>query len=67
MPIWEAPEKMRDRIFRPLVLFLIGDVIQLFYTICDGSKAVGNSLLNDFLTIKNACVKFGRNQETHIF
>lgn len=65
MYIWEVPEKMGDWIFRPLVLFLVDNVIQPFYNIDSGSKAFGNSLLNGFLAVKSICMKFGTRK--HIF
>lgn len=36
MYMWEVAEKMWDRIFRPLVSFLVGDIIQFSYTVCNG-------------------------------
>lgn len=59
MYTWEVPEKMGDWIFRPLVLFLVGDVIQPFDTTGSGSKALGHFLLDGFLAIKSICMKFG--------
>lgn len=58
---------MRDWIFRPLVLFLVGDVIQPFYTMGSGSKALGNFLLDGFLAIKSTCIKFGTRKYIFLY
>jgi hypothetical protein len=43
---------------RPLVILLAGEVNLPSHTICNGSKALGNSSLNNFFAIKSICPNY---------